>query len=84
MEVIYMQFLLQCKPVPSSPHICFSTYNEIQLQERCFWIHTSSPPQLVAIICAVSKARFKSEEYTAEMLGSLDSLSATLQEKKNK
>lgn len=38
---------------------------------------TSSPPHLEAIICAVSKARCKSEEYMAEIFGPLDSLSAT-------
>jgi hypothetical protein len=38
---------------------------------------TSSTPHLEAIICAVSKARSKSEEYIAEIFGPLDSLSAT-------
>lgn len=44
-------------------------------------MNTSSPPQLVAIISAVSRALLKSEEQTAEILGSFDSLSATFQGK---
>lgn len=40
-------------------------------------VQTSCTPHLDAIICAVSKARCKSEEYIAEIFGSLDSLSAT-------
>jgi len=45
------------------------------LKKMC--VQTFSPPHLTAIFCAVSKARCWSEEYIAEMFGSLDSLLAT-------
>lgn len=40
---------------------------------------TSGSPQMSAIMLAVSAARFKSDEYIAANLGSLDSRPATLQ-----
>lgn len=70
-----------------SPNYYFIIYMLLVLQNSLFknisiQVDTSTPPQQAAIVFAVSQARFKSEEYTAEILDSLESRSATLKEKK--
>lgn len=54
-----------------------SWINNMQHAEDWLRVLTSIPPNLDAIISAVSKARCKSEEYITETLDSLDSLSPT-------
>lgn len=52
------------------------------MHSSIFLIQTCSPPQRLAIISAVLYALFKSDEYTAEIVGSLESRSATFSKRK--